>query len=279
MFDQEFVLKVRHQSSDGMGGYQPKNVAPRAGRGFTVNTLGSRMKQYERTTDAVLPGRLPVIIRVDGRAFHSYTRGLPRPWCAKLADALDHAAIALCEELHGAKLAYCQSDEISVLLVGYEQHDTEPCFGNRVQKLASIAASIAAAEVTARSESIFGRMKVAHFDARVFVVGEDDVANYFWWRQQDASRNSIQSLAQSLYSQKQLHKKNQSALHELCFQKGHNWSDLPAYWKRGRTAVRVADPDGRSRWTIDREIPIWKGEGRQYIERHLPGLRQQEAAE
>lgn len=238
-----------------------------------MTTLGSRMKEaYESATNTTLTGRLPIIIRADGRSFHRYTASLARPWCSKLAEAMDDAAIALCEDLHGAKMAYVQSDEISILLVGYEQHNSEPCFGNRLQKLCSVAASICAATVTAESAHIFGRIKPAHFDARAFAIPEDDVANYMLWRQNDAVRNSVQMLSQSLYSHKQLFKKNNSALQEMCFQKGHNWNDLPAYWRRGRCAVRVETDNKRSRWVVDRDIPIWKGDGRQYVERHLPGL-------
>jgi tRNA(His) 5'-end guanylyltransferase len=222
------------------------------------------MKLLERASDLRLPARLPVIIRVDGRAFHTYTRKLPRPWCAKLAAALDQVALRLCEEIQGARLAYQQSDEISVLVHGYAKHESQPWVSNRVQKMASLAAGIASAEMTRLSPSVFGEVRPAVFDARAFVLSEAEVCNYFWWRQQDATRNSIQQLAQSLYSQRELHGKAQPELQELCWAKGKNWNDLPVYWRRGRCAVRV---DGG--WAIDSEIPIWKGEGRAYVEQLL----------
>lgn len=230
------------------------------------DSLGDRMKRYEHATRTTLPPRLPVIIRVDGKAFHTWTRGLTKPFDAQFCVWMDLVAIALCEECQGAQLAYVQSDEISVLLHGYKTHTTQAWFDGQVQKVTSVAAACASAAMTEYS----GRR--AMFDARAFVLPEAEVANYFLWRQNDAARNSIQSLAQSLYSQRELHGKCQAELHEMCFAKGHNWNDLPTWQKRGRCAVRAETTrDGvpRSFWTIDREIPIWKGEGRAYVERLL----------
>lgn len=235
-----------------------------------ATALGDRMKAYEAAADMALPLRLPVIVRVDGKAFHTYTAKLARPWDESLAAALDQVALALCENIQGARLAYAQSDEISVLVHNYARLATMPWLSNRVQKMASVAASIAGAVMTAESGKVFGETRLAFFDARAFVLPEAEVANYFLWRQRDAERNSIQMLAQSLYSHRELHKKNNVELQELCWQKGHNWNDLPAYWRRGRCAARVLDPINlRHRWVLDREPPIWRGDGRNYIDRLL----------
>jgi tRNA(His) 5'-end guanylyltransferase len=216
------------------------------------------MKRFERAHDVVLPPRMPVIIRVDGRAFHTWTRGCDKPFDSGLMTAMDTVAMGLCREIDGAQFAYVQSDEISVLLHNYKRHSSQPWVENRLQKLCSLAASIAAATLT----HLAGRP--AHFDARAFVLPESEVANYFLWRQQDATRNSIQMLARSLYSHRECDQKNQAELQEMCFQKGHNWNDLPNCQKRGRCVYRE---DGR--WVCDLGVPIFKDAGRAYIETHL----------
>jgi tRNA(His) guanylyltransferase len=223
------------------------------------DSLGDRMKSYEAALDLTLLPRSPVIVRVDGRAFHSWTRGMMRPFDPTLIGWMDSAAVALCEELQTAQLAYVQSDEISVLLHGYKRHESQPLFGNRLQKLCSVAASVAAAEMTAVS----GRR--AYFDARAFVLPEAEVTNYFLWRQNDASRNSLQMLARSLASHKECDGLGQAELQELCFSRGQNWNDLSVSLKRGRCAVRnTFEREGaiRHMWSIDNEIPIWRGDGR-----------------
>lgn len=230
------------------------------------DSLGDRMKAYERAFDAAMPLRMPVVVRVDGRAFHTYTRGLARPFDERLMLAMDGVALALCRQIQGARLAYVQSDEVSVLVNNYESLESQAWFANRVQKTVSIAASIAASEMTARSVDVFGSVQPAQFDARVFVLPEAEFVNYFFWRQQDWTRNSIQMLARSLYSHRECHEKDQSELQEMCFQKGRNWNDLPTRLRRGRCAGRRHDLE-HGPWMIDDEIPIWKGEGRAYVER------------
>lgn len=223
-----------------------------------LDSLGDRMKRYERAHNVVMPPRMPLIIRVDGRAFHTWTRGCQRPFDERLMARMDRVAVELCKQVSGAQLAYVQSDEISLLVHNYKRHATQPFVDNRLQKLCSITAAVASAELTL----VAGR--VAHFDSRAFVLPESEVANYFLWRQQDATRNSIQMLARSLYSHRECEGKNQGALQEMCFQKGHNWNDLPTRQRRGRCIVWNSN-----RWACDHEIPIFTGEGRAYIERHL----------
>ncbi len=235
------------------------------------DSLGDRMKGYEAAGNAVLPRRMPVILRVDGKAFHTWTRQLERPLCQPLVDGMNAAAIALCSNIQGAQMAYVQSDEISVLIHGYKRYASTPWLENRKSKIESVGASIAAAILTAESLKIHGKIKPAFFDGRADVYPESDVANYFIWRQQDTLRNSVQMLAQSLYSQAQLHGKNCNQLQDMIHDKGHNWNDLPTWARRGRTVVReVYDLDGatRSRWVVDDEPPMFSLE-REYVERFL----------
>lgn len=222
------------------------------------DSLGDRMKRYERAHDIALPQRMPVILRVDGRAFHSWTRRMTRPFDEVLIGWMNEVAIDLCKETDGAQLAFVQSDEVSVLVHNYKRHASMPWLQNRLQKLCSIAGSIASARLTLLSR------RIAQFDARAFVLPESEVANYFLWRQQDATRNSLQMLTRSLYSHAEVDGKDQAAMQEMCWQKGHNWNDLDPALKRGRCATRTAD----GRWELG-VPPIFKDDGRQYIEKLL----------
>ena len=220
-------------------------------------TIMQRMKEnYEGRSKTFLTRRTPVIIRLDGKAFHTYTKGLKKPFDEGLIEDMEATTKFLCENIQGVKLGYCQSDEISLLLTDYETLDTQAWFDYNVQKMTSISASMAAAKFNQLrlqrnigSEFDYGNVrymdseflnnKLAFFDSRVFSIPKEEVANYFLARQKDAVKNSIAMLAQSLYSPKELHKKNQSDMQELCWQKGHNWNDLNYKKKRGCTIIKV----------------------------------------
>ena len=205
-------------------------------------SLGDRMKKYERAFKFSLPQRMPVIIRIDGKAFHAYTRGIPS-FSQDLREVMDITVLELCEQIQGAQFAYVQSDEISILIHTYKRFTSQGWFDNGLQKITSVSAAIAAATFTANSgrfaDSSSG-LKPAYFDSRAFVLPESDVNNYFIWRQQDWHRNSVQMLARTLYSHKECYKKNNSELQEMCFQKGKNWNDLPLHDKRGRCIVKTS---------------------------------------
>lgn len=218
------------------------------------DTLGDRMKLYENAYRIQLPPRMPIIIRVDGKAFHTLTRGCEKPFDALLAAAMDSTATALLDEVQDARMAYVQSDEISLLLINYNKFTSQAWFDCNLQKMVSISAAVAAATFTMCWDK-----GPAYFDSRAFIVPENEVVNYMLWRQQDATRNSIQMVAQSMFSHKQLHGKNCSALQEMTFQKGTNWNDFEPYWKRGRVVSREG---------VDRNIPIFS-EDRKYIEKFM----------
>jgi tRNA(His) guanylyltransferase len=206
--------------------------------------LGNRMKNfYENRSQTYLTRRVPVMMRLDGKSFHTYTKNLERPYDLRLMRIMDDTAIALCEQIQGAKMAFVQSDEITILITDYETIKTAAWFDYNVQKMTSISASIATAAFNNGmylDEEIFASMsKVAHFDSRVWQVPDiREVADCFIWRQQDATRNSIQMGAQQLYSQKQLDGKNTSQLQELMFQKGVNWDKYPVGFKRSRIILK-----------------------------------------
>lgn len=214
-----------------------------------TDALGARMKdQYEDRTRYFLPRRTFTILRLDGKAFHSYTRNLKRPFDVDLIEDMQRMTQRLCEEIQGCCLAYTQSDETSLILTDFSTITTNAWFDGNVQKMASIAASIATAHFNAyRSVRHLGSdgleipTKPAYFDARAFTIPDrTEVLNYLRWRQADATRNAIQMVAQSLYSHKELHKKGWSELNELIFQKGINFNDYPTNQKRGSLIVKNA---------------------------------------
>ena len=217
-----------------------------------------RMKtHYETRARSYLVRRTPVIMRLDGKAFHTYTKRLNKPFDEELIEDMAETAKYLCQNIQGAKCAYVQSDEISILITDYDTLDTQAWFYYEIQKMCSISASLATAkfnqlrilrkayqsDYTSFDSRIIHEDEIentilANFDSRVFNIPKEEVANYFLARQKDAVKNSISMLAQSLYSTKELYKKNQSDMQELCWQKGHNWNDLHWSKKRGSFVVK-----------------------------------------
>ena len=279
--------------------------------------LGDRMKTfYEEIPKTSLMRRCPVICRLDGRSFHTFTRGFKRPFDDVLIKTMQETAKYLCENIQGCSLAYTQSDEISLLLIDYQRFETSAWFDYKIQKMCSIAASMAtmafnrlfldninewvmSSGIKGETNSdvieqlyklqdvyIEAEYKGAMFDARVFNIPKEEVTNYFYWRQLDASRNSIQMVGQANFSHAQLQYKSCNDIQDMLMtQKGINWNDFPTYQKRGSCVVRnkvvlesdseketcmLRDPkQGENNWIIDYDIPIFKGEGREYIERFV----------
>lgn len=278
------------------------------------DSLGDRMKGYENISRIYLTRRTPIIIRIDGKAFHSFTRGFARPFDDVLIKSMQNTAKYLCENIMGCKLAYTQSDEISLLLVDYEKLETQAWFDNNLQKMVSVAASMATMafnkvfvenyynfegnvaqeyEMEGRTEwvdksepyfSIYKQAinKGAMFDARAFILPKEEVNNYFIWRQQDAARNSIQMVAQSNFSHKELQGKSCNVLQDMLHEKrGINWNDYPTVYKRGSCIIKIKDVitqydevgnicgyTERTKWIADKEIPIFT-QDRNYINKYV----------
>lgn len=240
-----------------------------------VNTLGARMVSYESITNSRLYPRMPAIIRIDGKAFHTFTRGFDRPWDIKFNESMQATAKYLCENIQGAKLAFVQSDEISILMTDYDSYDSERWFDYRVQKVVSVAASMATAKFNELIQPIRVakglRHNLAMFDARVFNLSKEEVINYFIWRQQDATRNSVQNLAQANFSHNEIKGINNNELqNKLLVEKDINWNDLEVWKRRGSCVVKchpntVTAENIRDPWCIDLEPPIFSND-RKYID-------------
>ncbi len=193
-------------------------------------SLGDRMKSYEAVTRSVLMPHSYHVIRVDGRAFHTYLRRANKPFDTAFIVDMEAVGVALCKEIMGAVFAYGQSDEISVLMQDLEPQ-SQPWFGGVVQKVVSIAASLATVALVERR----GFALLPQFDARVFTLpSAAEVQNYFLWRQQDAVRNSISMAAQAHFPHKTLLGLNKQELQEKLFrQRDINWNNYPVECKRG----------------------------------------------
>lgn len=229
------------------------------------------MKGYEAASDYQLTKRSYVMVRVDGKAFKTFTKHLTRPFDDGFMEDMDAVAAYLCKNMMGAKLAFVQSDEISVLLTDFESVSSEPWFDNGVQKMCSVSASMATMMFNKGRVKRLGAAytKWAEFDSRVFVLpSRSEVENYFIWRQQDTTRNSILSVARFLYSQPELNGKGVDAMQEMIFRKGVNWNDYAPRYKRGRVVLKeqyekAPDIDVlnssstvRTRWAVT-DVPVF----------------------
>lgn len=259
------------------------------------DSLGDRMKKYEYVTRTHLLPRTPVIIRIDGRAFHTFTRGFAKPFDYVFAASMQATMKYLCENIQGCVLGYTQSDEISLVLIDYKELDSQGWFDYNIQKCVSVAASMATlafnrsfarntdlytcsepnyAEYPERAKQINTYCKAvnngATFDARVFNLPKEEVTNYLLWRQNDATRNSINMVGFANFSPKQMHGKSCSEIQDmLMLEKGINWNNYPTIFKRGSCCLRKSNGDehnNRKSWIIDEEIPIFRNDGRDYIE-------------
>ena len=270
-----------------------------------TSDLAKRMKDYEMRDRYFLQKRIPVAIRVDMRAGHTFTRGFKRPFDDIFMKSMQETAKYMCENMGNAKIAYVQSDEITIILVDYDTLETDCWFNYRTDKLCSISASMATMafnRVFVKNVDEWGRLtfpnwdeggtneevdvdllklndayqraigKGAMFDARCFNIPKEEVTNLIYWRQLDATRNSIQMVGQANFSHKELQNKScndiQDMLHE---QKGINWNDYPTVCKRGSACIytKYANMNGsyNSGWIIDKEMPILKGKDRAYIDK------------
>jgi len=225
------------------------------------DSLGDRMKNnYENRFRYQLIRRMPVIIRLDGKSFHTLTHKCEKPFDGNLSKCMEYTATKLCEEIQGAKCAYTQSDEISILVTDYDLITTQAWFDYNLQKVVSISASIASTLFT----EIFGQTGL--FDSRAFNIPIDEVCNYFIWRQKDWIRNSVAGLAQAHFSPNQLHNKSQSDMHDMLHDIGINWADAKPRFKNGVFVCKMARPD-YSFWGVKDDVIFT--ENREIIENLL----------
>lgn len=265
------------------------------------DALGTRMKTfYEQVPKTRLVRRMPVALRIDGKSFHTFTRGFKKPFDEVLIKSMQKTMLYLCKNIQGCVFGYHQSDEVTLILIDYQKLDSSAWFDYEVQKMCSIAASMATMafnkyfqdevrkyidgvdHISIADEEIkfvdtYSRAieKGAMFDARCFNIPKEEVTNLIYWRQLDAIRNSIQMVGQSNFSHKELHGKSCDMIKDMLRkEKGINWDDFPTHQKRGSACKKVEQTvniagtiDTISTWEVDLEMPILKDEDREYVDK------------
>ena len=252
------------------------------------DSLGDRMKEYESRNQYYLQKRTPVCIRVDMRAGHTFTRGFARPFDEVFGNAMVRTMEYCAKNIGNCVFAYCQSDEITFILVDYAKLETDAWFNYRTDKLCSISASMATMafnryfeeEVKNRnlkyyfdnvsdnnpypSDSIGiayakSAQQGAMFDARCFNIPKEEACNLAYWRQLDATRNSVQMVGQANFSHNELQCLSCNMIQDKLFaERGINWSEFETRWKRGVAWTKETG--------IDWNMPILKGEDRRYVD-------------
>ena len=237
------------------------------------DAMGDRFKEYEAVSNIKLTRRTPVILRLDMCHGHTFTKGFDKPFDKTFIHCMQHTMKYLCENVQNCVFAYTQSDEISLVLVDYKTLETSAWFDNKVEKICSVAASFAtyAFNKSFAEEYQYSKYKHAYesgaiFDCRCFNVPKEEVANYFYWRQKDAVRNSVEATAQANFPQKKLLGKCQRDLLEMLKGIGVDWYAYPLWIQRGAACLKIPEIG----WSIEENIPIFKGEeGRDFIERYI----------
>lgn len=244
---------------------------------FDKDSLGNRQKAYEAVYKQTLVQKTPIVIRIDGKAFHSFTKKMAKPFDDLIIDTMQKTMLELCKDLATCKFGYTQSDEITLVCICDDVIRTEGLFKYKAQKIISIVAS----KATKYFNKIFyenvqklennpkeyknvvdiniykNKLFEAEFDCRVMNIPEWDVINNIIWRQQDATRNSIQMLGQAYFTQKELEKKNCSEIMDkLMNEKNINWNNLEIYKKRGSCCYRKENDKKRKKWIIDKNMQI-----------------------
>lgn len=261
------------------------------------DALGTRMKEYyEAVPKTKLMRRMPVALRIDGKSFHTFTRGFQKPFDSVLMNAMQKTMQYLCQNIQGCVFGYTQSDEITLILIDYQTLTTDAWFDYEVQKLCSVSASMATmafnqffrmsiwdedfawkSSLTPQSMDVqiahneyiakmtIAANKSAMFDARCFNIPKEEVCNLIYWRQLDATRNSIQMVGQVYFSHSELQGKKCSDIQDMLMERYKiNWDKYPTPCKRGTTCIYK---DGK--WVIDTDMPILKGEDRNYVDKYI----------
>jgi tRNA(His) guanylyltransferase len=233
------------------------------------DTLGDKLKAFENASKTKLDKRIPIIIRLDGKAFHSLTRVCHKPYDYKFVQCMLDATEFLCKNVQGVQLGYTQSDEISLLLVSYQEENTQAWFDAQVQKICSVSAAYCAVAFNESWRKSFESR--AFFDSRVFNLPKENVNSYFVWRQNDCIRNSILSLGLAHFSSKELHKHKTEAVKILLTTKGIIWENEPNFFTHGSVFINeqyMLNNALRSRWIIDHDAPLFV-EDKNYVNKFV----------
>lgn len=204
-------------------------------------SLHDHMKSLETPTKMTLDSDY-FMLRVDGRAFHTWCKGFAKPYDETFMAGMDAVALALTKEISGAVAAFAQSDEVSVLIkntpVG-RKDVRSPWFGGDVVKMTTIAASLSSVTLT----RLFPEKKPALFDARVMEIPVEDISRYFFWRQRDTIKNSVTMCAEFALGKKTVLRKNTDERRQMLMDAGFPWEQAPAGFRMGRFIFPVRKRD------------------------------------
>ena len=203
--------------------------------------FGDRMKSLERReTEQTFMPLLPIVVRLDGRSFHSYTSGFDRPIDSDFRKAMVETTKVLVEETN-ATIGYTQSDEITLVLYS-SNLKSQIWFNGEKFKIVSCLASLCSVTFYKfMSQFKAGNLpgKVPTFDCRAYnVPNKIEAANGVLWRELDCTKNAISMASRCYYSHAELNDKSGSEKQEMLFAKGVNFNDYPAYFKRGTFVQR-----------------------------------------
>lgn len=198
--------------------------------------LGDRIKEYEAAeSQRKFLRYLPIVARLDGRGFSTFTKGLERPFDLRMTTAMSSTLKWLIENT-GARFGHTQSDEMTV--AWYEpDRKSKVFFDRRIQKMNSVLAGMVSVHFFSQIRDSWPSeywTKLPHFDCRVsqYPILEE-AANVFVWRENDAHKNSVSMAAQHYYKHAFLQHKSSNEMQELLFQKGINYNDYPVAFKSG----------------------------------------------
>lgn len=246
--------------------------------------LDERMKKYEYVTRHYLMCRTPVIVRIDGKAFHTFTKGMKKPFDHIFMESMQDTMKYLCENVQGCVFGYCQSDEISLLLIDYDTFETSAWFDNNLSKIISITSSLASVyfnqqfyinlvdyrvknyksknrDVEYENRLLANISSLPVFDSRAFNLSKEEVNNYFVWRQQDAIKNAIQMIGRAYFTHKELENKSGQDIVDMLDNIKVNYHSYTTSEKRGTCCIKTDKG-----WELDTEIPIFK-DNKDYIEK------------
>jgi len=241
---------------------------------FDKDSLGNRMKTYEEVYKQRTVPKEAIVLRIDGNSFHTFTKGMKKPFDDLLIETMQQTLLALCKDIPNSVFGYTQSDEITIVTIPTDIIRSEDYYSGKVQKILSVTASKTTKffnrffyeNVQKLKDGKFNKPEVvdasiyekrlfeAAFDCRVMNIPEFDIYNNLIWRQQDAIRNSIQMLGQANFSHAQLQKKNTGEIQDMLIEKGINWNNLETYKKQGSCCYKIDRNETHKQWFLDNDM-------------------------
>ena len=233
--------------------------------------LKDRIESYKEQSDYKLLNKLPIIITVNGRSFAKVTSFLDKPYSDKFAECMLSTSLKLCSEIEGSLFAYFHNDEIVILSRNDQSIETIPWFDNKIQKISSIAASIATLHFNKCAHNLdLNLLGDAFFTANVFTPPNIvEAANTMIYKQQQNTLTSIQFAC--FYELLKKYDKHiiKEMIHGLSFDEkvdllkqecDIDFNEYPLIYRRGAACYRmpkVINNVLKNKWFVNDEIPFF----------------------